>query len=125
MSTFSQNNESLDKMVIPKEGSFNIYKSIEEEVNQLDLIENLNDRIIKMKEIREKIILEQQKLEDITSQVLKNNSQNQIEHKKSKKQDLNNLINNFEVAETIEEKIKIYNMINSHISIIETQLFSS
>jgi hypothetical protein len=113
MSTFTQNIKSSE-----------IYKLLEIEVNQLDSIENWNDRIIKMKEIREKIILEQQKLENITSVILKINSQNDPVSKKYKNQNLDNLINKFEAAESLEEKIKIYNIINSHINNIESQLFA-
>ena len=125
MSSFTQNNETLSNIK-----SSEIYKLLETEVNQLDSIENWNDRIIKMKEIREKIILEQQKLENITSDILKINSQNQSDSKKNKNQNqnqnqnLDNLIHSFEAAETLEEKIKIYNIINSHINNIETQLFT-
>ena len=119
MSSFAQNNETLSNIK-----SSEIYKLLETEVNQLDSIENWNDRIIKMKEIREKIILEQQKLENITSDILKINSQNQPDSKKNKNQNLDNLIHSFEAAETLEEKIKIYNIINSHINNIETQLFT-
>ena len=121
MSSFTQNNETLSNIK-----SSEIYKLLETEVNQLDSIENWNDRIIKMKEICEKIILEQQKLENITSDILKINSQNQSDSKKNKNQNqnLDNLIHSFEAAETLEEKIKIYNIINSHINNIETQLFT-
>jgi hypothetical protein len=114
MSSIIQNNETLSE----------IYKSLETEVNQIESIENWNDRIIKMKDIRKKIILEQQKLETITSSILKINEQIQPVSKKNKNQNLDNLINSFEVAETLEDKIKLYNNINSHINNIETQLFS-
>ena len=114
MSSIIQNNETLSE----------IYKSLETEVNQIESIENWNDRIIKMKDIRKKIILEQEKLETITSSILKINEQIQPVSKKNKNQNLDNLINSFEVAETLEDKIKLYNNINSHINNIETQLFS-
>jgi hypothetical protein len=114
MSSIIQNNETLSE----------IYKSLETEVNQIESIENWNDRIIKMKDIRKKIILEQEKLETITSSILKINEQIQPVSKKNKTQNLDNLINSFEVAETLEDKIKLYNNINSHINNIETQLFS-
>jgi len=114
MSSIIQTNETLSE----------IYKSLETEVNHLESIKNWDDRIIKMKDIREKIILEQQKLETITTSILKFNEQNQPISKKNKNQNLDKLINSFEVAETLEDKIKIYNIINSHINNIETHLFS-
>jgi hypothetical protein len=114
MSSIIQNNETLSE----------IYKSLETEVNNLESIKNWNDRIIKMKDIRHKIILEQQKLETITTSMLKINEQIQPVSKKNKNQNLDSLINSFEIAETLEEKIKLYNTINSHINNIETQLFA-
>ena len=120
MSNIIQNNETTTDFTLSE-----IYKSLETEVNQIESIEDWNDRIIKMKDIREKIILEQQKLENITTSILKINQQVQPVSKKNKNQNLDNLINRFKVAETVEEKIKIYNIINSHINNIETQLFAA
>ena len=119
MSDIIQNNETTTDFTLSE-----IYKSLETEVNHIESIENWNDRIIKMKDIREKIILEQQKLENITTSILKINQQVQPISKKNKNQNLDNLINKFKIAETVEEKIKIYNIINSHINNIETHLFA-
>lgn len=110
--------------------SSEIYNLLEKEVDQLESIENWNDRVIKMKGIREQILEQQQKLGDLISMVFKNELpkqktelQNQTEVKKKKKQNLDNLVVSFKEADTIEEKIKLYHLINSHINDIESQLF--
>ena len=103
--------------------SSEIYNLLEKEVNQLESIENWNDRVIKMKEIREQILEEQQKLGELVSMVLKNDLPNQTETKKKKKQNLDNLVVSFKDASTLEEKIKLFHTINSHINDIESQLF--
>ncbi len=98
------------------------YLKLETQVNQLESIENWTERVEKMKELREQISQEQEKLSQLVSQVVKNES-GQVEGKKKKKQDLNNLVSNFKNATTIEEKIKLYHIINSHITDIEKQIF--
>ena len=99
------------------------YVQLEAEVNELDSIENWTERVEKMKELREQIIQEQNQLAQLVSQVLKNESE-PVEIKKKKKQDLDNLVSNFKNANTIEEKIKLYHIINSHITNIEKQIFN-
>jgi hypothetical protein len=102
----------------------NTYNQIEQEVNELDLIENWNERVDKMKDLREKIIEEQDKLGKLINMVIKNEPI-QIEIKKKKKQNLDNLVSNFKNATSLEEKIKLYYIINSYINEIETKLFDS
>ena len=102
--------------------SSEIYKQLEQEVNKLDKIESWSERVDKMKEIREKIVEEQEKLAQLVSMVLKNEP-SQIETKKKKKQNLDNLVSSFKNAQTLEEKIKLYHIINSHINNIESELF--
>lgn len=99
------------------------YIQLETQVNQLESIENWTERVEKMKELREQIVEEQGKLSHLVSMVLKNET-GQIEFKKKKKQDLDNLVSNFKNANTIEEKIKLYHVINSHITDIEKQIFN-
>ena len=45
-----------------------IYKTLEKEVEQLESIDNWSERVNKMKEIKEKIASEQQKLKKLMSQ---------------------------------------------------------
>jgi len=98
------------------------YSQLEAEVNNLESIENWTERVEKMKELREQIVKEQNQLAQMVSSILKNDL-SQMEVKKKKKQDLDNLVSNFKNASTIEEKIKLYHLINSHITDIEKQFF--
>ena len=98
------------------------YIQLETQVNQLESIDNWTERVEKMKELRELIVEEQNQLAQLVSVVLKNES-GQVEVKKKKKQDLDNLVSNFKNASTLEEKIKLYHIINLHITDIEKQIF--
>ena len=98
------------------------YIQLETQVNQLESIDNWTERVDKMKELRGLIVEEQNQLAQLVSIVLKNES-GQVEIKKKKKQDLDNLVSNFKNASTLEEKIKLYHIINSHITDIEKQIF--
>ncbi len=104
-----------------------IYNLLESEIQELDSIENWNDKIVKMKEIKEKITVEQQKLNEMINLLLKNEpiTKSDQDTKKKKKQDLETLVQKFKEAETIEEKIKLYNLISYHINEVESQLFST
>lgn len=105
-----------------------IYKILEKELEKLESIENWSERVNKMKEIKEKIALEQQKLNELVNMVLKDDlAELNTKNKKTKtdKLDLENLVNNFKHAQTITDKIKYYHLINANISEIEKQLFST
>lgn len=106
-----------------------IFKTLELEVQNLESIDSWNEKISKMKEIKEKILLEQQKLSELVNMVIKNESKqdNEIKKKKSKndKQDLDSLVSSFKDANNLEEKIKFYHLINTHINDVEKQLFSN
>jgi hypothetical protein len=96
-----------------------IFKEIEE----LDSIENWNEKITKMKEIKEKISLEKQKLSELVNVISKNEFKDDNKKKKNKP-DLDSLLLSFKNANTIEEKIKLYQLISSHINEVEKELFS-
>jgi hypothetical protein len=99
-----------------------VYKTLEKEVEQLELIENWSVRVNKMKEIKEKITLEQEKLNELVNMVSKNESQQETD-KKKKKTDLETLVNNFKQSENLDDKIKYYHLIHTHVSEVEKQLF--
>jgi NADH:ubiquinone oxidoreductase subunit D len=105
-----------------------VFKNLEEEVKNLESIESWNEKISKMKEIKEKISIEQQKLSELVNMVIKNEVKTDVDNKKKKskydKQDLDTLVSTFKDAETLEEKIKLYHIINCHINDVEKQLFS-
>ncbi len=112
-----------------------VFKTLEQEVQNLESIESWNEKISKMKEIKEKILTEQQKLSELVNMVIKNETntntntkpENDGKKKKSKndKQDLDTLVATFKDATTLEDKIKLYHLINTHINDVEKQLFSN
>ena len=100
-----------------------IVKELSVEVENLDSIENWNDKIFKMKEIKEKILVEKQKLSDLVNTIVKNEFNES--KKKKNKQDFDSLILAFSNSNSVEEKIKLYQLISSHINDVEKELFSN
>ena len=94
------------------------------EVEELDSIENWNEKITKMKEIKEKISLEKQKLSELVNVIGKNEFKDENKKKKNKT-DLDSLLLSFKNATTLEDKIKLYQLISSHINDVEKELFSN
>ena len=97
-----------------------VFKKLSIEVENIDSIENWNDKILKMKEIKEEISLEKQKLSELVNIIVKN----EFKPKKNKA-NLDSLLLSFKNANTIEEKIKLYQLISSHINDVEKELFSN
>ena len=97
-----------------------VFKKLSIEVENIDSIENWNDKILKMKEIKEEISLEKQKLSELVNIIVKN----EFKPKKNKP-NLDSLLLSFKNATTIEEKIKLYQLISSHINDVEKELFSN
>ncbi len=105
-----------------------VFKTLEQEVQSLESIESWNEKISKMKEIKEKILVEQQKLSELVNMVIKNETKSDAEKKKKSKNDkhdLDTLVSSFKDADNLEEKIKLYHLINSQINDVEKQLFSN
>ncbi len=98
-----------------------VVKELSVEVENLDSIENWNEKIIKMKEIKEKISLEKQKLSELVN-VISKNEFNESKKKKNK-QDIDALVISFKNATTLEDKIKLYQLISTHINEVEKELF--
>jgi hypothetical protein len=101
-----------------------IYKKIEKEVEQLETIENWNDRVNRMKEIKEQISFEQERLGELINMILKDDIKETNKKKKYDKLDLENLVNNFKQTDNIDEKIKYYHLITNYVNNVEKQLFS-
>jgi hypothetical protein len=95
------------------------YETIENDINQLDKIDGWSDKINKMKEIKETILSEQKQLKDLLDII----NMNENDYKKSNK-NLDVLINKFNEAKTIENKIKYYQLICGSIKTIEEELFT-
>jgi len=100
-----------------------VFKDLSIEVDKLDSIENWNDKITKMKEIKEKILLEKQKISDLVNIIVKNEFKDENKKKKNKT-DLDSLLLSFKNATTLEDKIKLYQLISTHINEVEKELFS-
>lgn len=94
------------------------------EVEELDSIENWNEKITKMKEIKEKISLEKQKLSELVNVIGKNEFKDENKKKKNKT-DLDSLLLSFKNATILEEKIKLYQLISLHINEVEKEVFSN
>jgi hypothetical protein len=101
-----------------------IIKNLNIEVENIDSIENWNEKITKMKEIKEKISLEKQKISDLVNTIVKNEYKDENKKKKNKI-DLDSLLISFKNANTFEEKIKLYQLISSYINEVERELFSN
>jgi NADH:ubiquinone oxidoreductase subunit D len=101
------------------------YKSLEIEVNELESIDNWNDKINKMKELKEKINLEQEKLNNLISSIVKYDITDEENNKSSdvQKMDLDYLIHTFKSSQNLDEKIKLYQLISTNIRETEKQLF--
>jgi hypothetical protein len=95
--------------------------SIDDEISQLDLIENWNDKISKVKEIKERINQTNAIISELINSVIKDEF---ADKKKKPKHDFNTLVEKFHSASTIEEKILLYRQISTCIDTIESQLFS-
>ena len=101
------------------------YKNIEEDIKNLDSIMTWDEKVNKIKEIKNTITLEQEQLNNIINMISTNDMDTELESKKKKKmKDMDTLLQQFNEAETIEGKIKYYNYICNSISNIEKELFS-
>jgi NADH:ubiquinone oxidoreductase subunit D len=105
-----------------------LYKRLENQINNLDNISDYNERVIMMKEIKEEILLEKEVLENLMSSVLKNEVA-QLDYPENKKkkieeEDLTKLMVKFSEAKNLDQKIKLYHMINLNIDKMEKELFN-
>lgn len=98
-------------------------EELENELNQIDLLNNWNDKYIKLKEFKSKIFEEQEKIKDLIEKINNDEPIYEIKKKKLKNLDLNELIDNFNNSDNLEDKIKYYDMINYYIKDMESQLF--
>ena len=98
-------------------------EELENELNQIDLLNNWNDKYIKLKEFKSKIFEEQENIKDLIDKINNDEPIYEIKKKKLKGLDLNELIDNFNNSDNLEEKIKYYDMINYYIKDMESHLF--
>lgn len=96
---------------------------LEKEIESLNEIDNWNDKVERIKEIKELIQNERLQLENTLEMIMKDEMPS-IKKKKSKLS-IDELVDNFKVAETLDDKLKIYYLISHQINNIEKQLFSN
>jgi hypothetical protein len=105
---------------------FNIYKNLEKEVDNLESLENWNDKSYKMTNIKDRIAIEQQKLNNLINSILKNEVTLDFELDLETGQlDLETLILKFKKSENFEDKLKYYYLINNNINEITRHLFTN
>ena len=93
---------------------------IEKEINNLDDILDWSSKIKKMKELKEQIITQRNKLNYFIEII---NSGDIKKNKKKKDLSLDDLLKQFEETENIEEKVKLFNLIQYIIKENERELF--
>ena len=93
---------------------------IEKEINNLDDILDWSSKIKKMKELKEQIITQRNKLNSLIEII---NSGDIKKNKKKKDLSLDDLLKQFEETENIEEKVKLFNQIQYIIKENERELF--
>jgi hypothetical protein len=94
--------------------------NIEKEINNLDDILDWSSKIKKMKELKEQIITQRNKLNSLIEII---NSGDIKKNKKKKDLSLDDLLKQFEETENIEEKVKLFNQIQYIIKENERELF--
>jgi len=94
---------------------------LEKELDEIDQIKEWSKKMQKMKELKEKINLQKIKINSLIETV---NSGEVKKVKKAKKDlSLDDLLNEFEICENVDEKVKLFNQIQSLIKDSELELF--
>lgn len=94
---------------------------LEKELDEIDQIKEWSKKMQKMKELKEKINLQKIKINSLIESV---NSGEVKKVKKAKKDlSLDDLLNEFETCENVDEKVKLFNLIQSLIKDSELELF--
>ena len=92
---------------------------LEKEIDSIDLIKEWSEKINKMKELREKIILQKSKM----NMLLENLNSNELKKPKKKNLNLDQLLIDYEESQNLEEKVKLFNNIQYLIKESELELF--
>jgi len=94
---------------------------LEKEIDGLDEIKEWSKKMHKMKELKERINSQKVKISSLMESV---NSGEVKKMKKSKKDiSLDELLNEFEICENVDDKVKLFNQIQSLIKDNELELF--
>lgn len=92
---------------------------LEKEIDAIDDIKEWSEKINKMKELREKIILQKSKM----NLLLENLNSNELKKPKKKNLNLDQLLIDYEESQNLEEKVKLFNSIQYLIKESELELF--
>lgn len=95
--------------------------ALEKEIDELDQIKEWSKKMQKMKELKEKIHLQKIKINTLMESV----NSGEVKRTKKSKKDLNldDLLNEFEICENVDEKVKLFNQIQLLIKDSELELF--
>lgn len=95
--------------------------ALEKEIDELDQIKEWSKKMQKMKELKEKIHLQKIKINTLMESV----NSGEVKRAKKSKKDLNldDLLNEFEICENVDEKVKLFNQIQLLIKDSELELF--
>ena len=99
--------------------------ALEKEIEGLDDIKEWSDKIIKMKELKEKITLQKSKINTLLETINSGEVKKAKKTKKDKesKVNLDDLLKEFETCENIDDKVKLFNQIQMLIKESELELF--
>jgi hypothetical protein len=93
---------------------------LEKQINDVDSIKEWGSKLKKMKEIKEKIILEKNKLNSLLQ-----NLSDVKKNKKKKDLSLDECLDELETSNNIDEKVKLFSHIQYLIKESEAELFDS
>jgi len=99
--------------------------ALEKEIESLDDIKEWSDKIIKMKELKEKITLQKSKINTLLETINSGEVKKAKKTKKDKdsKVNLDDLLKEFETCENVDDKVKLFNQIQMLIKESELELF--
>jgi hypothetical protein len=99
--------------------------ALEKEIEGLDDIKEWTDKIIKMKELKEKITLQKSKINTLLETINSGEVKKAKKTKKDKdsKVNLDDLLKEFETCENVDDKVKLFNQIQMLIKESELELF--
>ena len=94
---------------------------LEKEIDELDQIKEWSKKMRKMKDLKDKINLQKVKINILMESV----NSGEVKKTKRSKKDLNldDLLNEFEICENVDDKVKLFNQIQSLIKDSELELF--
>lgn len=94
---------------------------LEKEIDELDQIKEWSKKMQKMKDLKDKINLQKVKINILMESV----NSGEVKKTKRSKKDLNldDLLNEFEICENVDDKVKLFNQIQSLIKDSELELF--